>query len=109
MNRACTHFIFWPYDLFPFVLGAPAYKDRDYWAIPSYQGRQPAKNVIHVAGLEEGAERWKRLETLRQRHDDAQAKIRRTFKEHAKAAAPWLAKHPPYKAPRPILARKAAA
>lgn len=106
MNKPCTHFVFWPYDAFPFVLGALAYKDRDYWVAPSYgHMKLPVKYVVHVAGLEEGAQRWERLQTLRGDHLSARLKIDRIYQEHAKAAAPWLARVSPYKAPRAAKAK----
>jgi hypothetical protein len=86
MNKPpeCTHFVFWPYDLYPYVLGAPAFKvkmldGRAGWDVPSYQMCVRDARVLQVMSLENGKELHDKLDALKEEYRQAERALKNEY------------------------------
>lgn len=92
-------YVFWRYDLFPFVLGSPATKEADETStlhessapnavyVPKYQGWV---RPIHATTPDEGEVIRNELEVLRERYAAAQRQLLEEYRAKALEVAPWL-------------------
>lgn len=82
--------IFWRYDLFPFVLGAPGTLQDDGTAfVPSFQGNF---RPIHIMPVKEGREMLDRIKALAHEQETALTAVRAGFHARLKEVAPWVIK-----------------
>lgn len=93
----CTHDIFWGYDLFPYVLGSPAYWSREYsgWLAPAYGST--FTNTIATLPIGAPGAPVEMLTALAEEYAAAREALHLAHLKKAVAALPWLAAIPPYK------------
>lgn len=87
-------FVFWSYDLYPFVLGDKATLEDGgrYYRLHSYRGCVGASELIAIHTLERGAEIKTELERLRAVHTEATSALLLGFMGKAHNVLPELAK-----------------
>lgn len=91
--KACTVFVFWPYDLFPYVVGGPAYGSDTKlgcWFVPSYQMNIPFNKVVGVYPVEVGRGIKKELEELDQRLRKAKKELEAQYVAKAREYLPGI-------------------
>jgi hypothetical protein len=86
-----SYMIFWAYDQFPYVLGAPGTMEDDGMAtVPSYQSKV---RPIKVLAMTEGREMLARITELNKEHIAAMRAIHCGFVARLKEVAPWAVKN----------------
>ncbi len=95
-----NNYAFWPYDLFPYVLGSVIQSEitvkdgKAYAYSPTYQG---TVLILHTMGEVAGAATKKLLQELEQERGSKIEEINNNFREQALKLAPFLKHFPAYK------------